>query len=487
MARRGDPVPSLRLDAHKARTMEQPLRVAPAPVLAVVALDQGGAAAPRPVVDPGARVRIGTPIARLADGVTATVHAPVAGTVREIGTHATPSRVGTGTCIVIDNDGSDATEASHGPLDWNAMNGDRLLEHIREAGIVGLGGAAFSTAAKMATARDRRATQLVLNGAECEPWICCDDALMRERADDVVLGARVMMHAIGAGRCTVAVEDDKPDAIASLGHELAAAGDDRIRIAVLPAVYPAGAERQLLAAVTGREVPHDSLPPSIGLLCQNVATAAAVARLVRTGEPSISRIVTVTGSGVARPANLEARIGTPLAQLVAACGGYRDDPRRLIAGGTMMGLALDTDDAALTKAVNCVLAATSADLVPRGTEMPCIRCGDCARACPVGLLPQQLHLAAVAHDARQLERHGLADCIECGCCDYVCPSAIPLTERFRAARAQARMREDARNRAEDARDRFERHERRLAALAASERAAFDDARRQARGAGPHGA
>lgn len=466
--------------------MERPLQVAPAPVLAFVALDQGGGDTLRPVVGPGARVRVGTPIARLADGAAATVHAPIAGTVREIGSYATPSRSGRGPCIVIDNDGSDATEASEGPLDWDAMDGARLLGAIREAGIVGLGGAAFSTAAKMASARDQHATELVLNGAECEPWICCDDALLRARADSVVLGAQVMLHAIGAGRCTIAVEDDKPEAIASLDQAVAAAGDDRIRIVVLPAVYPSGAERQLLAAVTGHEVPHDSLPPSIGLLCQNVATAAAVARFVRSGEPSIRRIVTVTGSGVAWPANLEARIGTPLAQLIAACGGYRGEPRRLIVGGTMTGLALDTDDAALTKAVNCVVAATHADLVPRGAEQPCIRCGDCARACPVGLLPQQLHLAAVACDTRSLERHGLEDCIECGCCDYVCPSAIPLTERFRVARARERLRKEARQRAEDARDRFEHHERRHAARAAAERAAFDEARRRARGVAPRG-
>lgn len=483
---RAGPAPVLRLDAHKAAAMQRPVQVAPAPQVAIVALDQGGADAPPPLVTPGMRVRIGTPLARHAGGMTADVHAPVAGIVRTIEDRATPTRAGVGTCVVIENDGSEDVEPSQGPIEWMTLDGTALLDCIRDGGILGLGGAAFSTAAKLSTARDRAVEHLVLNGAECEPWICCDDALMRERADDVMLGARVMLRTIGAGLCTVAVEDDKPEAIAALERAAAATGDERLRIVGLPAVYPSGAERQLLAAVTGHEVPHDSLPPAVGLLCQNVGTAAAVGRLVRTGVPSISRIVTVTGSGVARPANLEARIGTPLSELVAACGGYRAEPRRLIAGGTMMGLALDTDETALTKAVNCVIIATDADLAPPGREMPCIRCGLCAEACPVGLLPQQLHHAAVADDARQLGRHGLADCIECGCCDYVCPSRIPLTERFRAARARAGLEEEARQRASQARERFELRERRLASLAAAERAAFDEVRRHARGDGPRG-
>jgi electron transport complex protein RnfC len=248
-------------------------------------------------------------------------------------------------------------------------------------------------------------------------------------------------------------------------------------------LYPAGAEGPLLLAVTGLEVPHDAFPPSIGLLCQNVGTAAAVASWARSGEPCISRVVTVTGSGVGEPANLEARIGTPLAALVAECGGYRGEPRRLIAGGSMTGTALATDDVALTKAMNCILVATTLDLVPRGEEMPCIRCGDCASACPAGLLPQQLLRAVTSGATAEAGRYGLADCIECGCCDYVCPSRIPLTSRFRAARAEARALAADRQRAEAARRRFEQHQRRLAMQAEAERQAFEEARRLARGDG----
>lgn len=475
----------LRLDSHKWEVMQQRLRPATPPVRAIVVLDQDAGGRAEPLVLPGARVFLGTPIAQpAASSTSATIHAPVAGIVRDIVQCETAT--GRGPAIVIDNDGSDARDPRIGAPDLESLDAVALIEEIRRAGIVGLGGAAFPTSAKLAAARAQSIEHLVLNGAECEPWISCDDALMRERPGDVALGAQVLMQASGAGRTTIAVEDDKPAAIAALREALAALGDDRLEIMVLPAVYPAGAERQLLAAVTGREVPHDALPPSIGLLCQNVGTAAAIAAWARTGGPCISRVVTVTGSAVAQPANLEARIGTPLAALVADCGGYRGGPRRLVAGGSMTGVALATDEVALTKAMNCLLAAGDADVLAHGPEMPCIRCGDCASACPAGLLPQQLHRAVAGADDGQAARYGLADCIECGCCDYVCPSRIPLAARFRAAKAERRARDEDRQHADDARRRFEQRERRLAAQAEAERRAFEEARRRARGDGPSG-
>jgi electron transport complex protein RnfC len=284
------------------------------------------------------------------------------------------------------------------------------------------------------------------------------------------------------------VEDDKPQSIAALAAAVSSACDARLEVRTIPAVFPLGAEGLLVAAVTGREVPHDGLPPQVGVVCQNVGTAAAVARLVSDGTPCVSRIVTVTGSAVCRPANVEARIGTPVAELIAACGGYAQTPaaQRLVAGGSLTGQALPTDAVAVTKGLNCVIVAGADDLPARPAEMPCIRCGDCATACPVGLLPQQLHRAAQTDDAASLARHGLADCIECGCCDYVCPSAIPLTARFRAARGRLRLREQERRRALEARERYERHRARLARQAEDERRAFEDARRRARGDGATG-
>lgn len=475
----------LRIESHKARPLEQPVEVMPAPATAVLALDQGSGEAAEPIVTPGTRVRVGTRIA-VGRGAAADLHSPVSGEVSAV--EPRPTATGTGTCIIVANDGSDDRENDLAPLDWQGLDPGALLERLASGGLAGLGGAAFPTAGKLALAHSARVEWLIVNGAECEPWICCDDALMRERAADVVLGTRVMLMACGAARASIALEDDKPEARAAVASAVAAAGDERIEVLVLPAVYPLGAEGLLIAAVTGREVPQGGLPPEVGVVCQNVGTAAGVGRLVTVGQPTLARVVTVTGSGVRRPKNLDARIGTPIAELVAACGGYDElrPPARLVAGGSLTGRALPSDLVPVTKGLNCVLVATAADVPARGVEMPCIRCGDCASVCPVALLPQQLHRAAQANDATGIARFGLADCIECGCCDYVCPSAIPLTGRFRAARERQRLHEAERRRAAEAKVRYERRRRRLDEQAEAERSAFEEARRRARGDGAGG-
>ncbi len=469
------------LDGHKSRPLDSPIRVVPPPATLVLALDQGSGESALPAVRPGEAVRVGSPLATAA-GAAAALHSPVSGIVRGVIECRTPRGAGRG--IVIENDGRDDPVAAAVPIDWRAMDGTALLGLMADAGIAGLGGAAFPTATKLEVARAAGAELLLLNGAECEPWICCDDALMRERAPDVVLGAQVMLAATAARRCVIAIEDDKPAAIAAVESALRAAGDARIEVRVLPALFPLGAEAPLVAAVTGREVPRNGWPPQVGVVCQNVGTAAAVARLVRDGRPILSRIVTVTGSGVHRPANVESRIGTPVAALVAACGGYAATDVQRVAGGSLTGRTIDGDDVPVTKGLNCLLLATAADLPARSPEMPCIRCGDCADVCPAGLLPQQLHVAARIGDPASLARFGLDACIECGCCDYVCPSAIPLTARFRAARARERLAEFERQRALEAKARYERHLRRLAGQAEAERQAFDAARRRAGGVEP---
>ena len=471
--------PGLVLAAHKRAAMQHGITEAPGPEQAFVTLDQGDGRRPAACVRVGERVRRGTVIARADTAPGVDLHAPVAGRVRAIEPNA--DATDTGCTIVIDNDGTDEPDPACEPCPApERLEPDALNERIRRAGIVGLGGAVYPTSAKLARGRAGAIKRLILNGAECEPWICCDDALMRESADEIVRGAQVMLHACGAGHCTIAIEDDKPEAGAALTAALATAGDARLSLLVLPALYPAGAERQLLTAVTGLEVPQHGWPPDVGLLCQNVGTAAAVARFVQTGEPLIRRIVTVTGSGVARPGNFAARIGTTIAGLVGAAGGYAGSPRRLWYGGSMTGRTLRDDAFPLTKAMNCIVAATDADLRTPGPEQPCIRCGDCARVCPANLLPQELHRAVRSGEDAGLRRFGLADCIECGCCDYVCPSAIPLTERFRQAHIAMRARASTAESASQARLHFEQHERRAAALADERRHEFEVARRRAR-------
>jgi electron transport complex protein RnfC len=347
-----------------------------------------------------------------------------------------------------------------------------LRQHLELGGIVGLGGAVFPMSVKLDASAARREPQVLLNGVECEPYISCDDMLMRERAQDVVLGASILLHALGAKTCIIAVEDDMPEAARALRSAVDRGHDERIQIAVVPRVYPAGGQRQLITTVFGVEVPYDALPTEIGILCQNVATAAAVARWVRDGQPLTSRIVTVTGDGVQQPANLEVRLGTPVASVIADCGGYTERMTRLIMGGSMMGVALPHDELPVTKATNCVIAASALDLQPRAAEMPCIRCGNCSEVCPAILLPQQLHWYVQGRDLETLETYGLMDCIECGCCDYVCPSQIPLAERFREMKPVLLRARVGHATAGAARSAFEARTERIARLEAEQRAAL---------------
>jgi electron transport complex protein RnfC len=308
-----------------------------------------------------------------------------------------------------------------------------LQERIAAAGLIGLGGALFPTARKLKAAAG--APVLLLNGAECEPYISCDDMLIRERADCVVAGGRLLLAALGAQRCVIAVKTDMPKARVALYNAIEAAGDVRLVMSVVTAKYPAGGERQLIELVLGREVPAGGHPADVGVLCQNVATAAAAADFFLRGQPLISRIVTVSGGGVRQPRNIEARIGTPVAELIALAGGYmaggyQQEPRRLIMGGPMMGVALASDELPITAATNCLIAATASDLGSDQREMPCIRCGDCIEACPASLLPQELLVAVRVGNAAELATLGVTECIECGACDYVCPSHIPLTRHF---------------------------------------------------------
>jgi len=424
----------LELESHKRRPMARAIIAAHPPARVYMSLDQGAGRSAAPCVREGQVVRIGTTIARAADEGTADLHAPVSGRVRGIIDRPVATGRGTGPCIAIENDCSDERSSEIEPVEaYASLQPPELIRRLARSGIVGLGGAAFPAATKLSEAAARNVSHLVLNGAECEPWICCDDALMRERATDVVHGARVIAHAIGAAHITIAVEDDKPEAIAAL-NAAAASDGPAIEILTLASRYPAGAERTLATAVTGREVPSGALPTGIGVLCQNVGTAAAVARFVATGEPLIRRIVTVTGNGVSDPANVDAMIGTPIAALVATCGGYANTPRRLIAGGTMTGRALPTDAVPVVKGLNCAIVATASDVAAHSLERTCIRCGECAIVCPAILLPQQIHRAVLIEDLDAAVAFGLEDCIECGACDYVCPSRIPLTERFRVAR-----------------------------------------------------
>jgi Na+-translocating ferredoxin:NAD+ oxidoreductase subunit C len=412
----------VQLNAHKEST-SLPIATASRPMQLTLT------ASGQPLVRVGEHVLMGQQVIAPVSVDATCTHASVSGTVSHL--HTDTQAV----TIVIDNDGRDTYHPSMQPImRFDALTPTDLRERIAHAGITGLGGAAFSTAAKLAAATVRQVPLLIVNGAECEPFITCDDALMREHAADVVLGTQALLYTSGATEAVIAIETNKPLAIAALADALAAHGN--IRLQILPTFYPAGGERQLVKFITGHEVPSGKIPPDVGVLCHNVGTAAAIAQLITTGQPLIERLVTVTGSGVNQPQVLRARFGTPIASLINDCGGYVGQVERLVMGGPMMGIALDSDDTVVTAKTNCIIAATTKDLQPRGIEMPCIRCGDCAHACPAGLLPQQLLRYARLQDRAALTEFGLSDCIECGCCDYVCPSQIPLASLFVSAKVQ---------------------------------------------------
>ncbi len=421
---------------RKSRSTQVPLLIAPPSARVWIPLahhaGQSTDEIATPLVSPGQMVSRGEPVGEIHHATGGLrFHASISGRVSAIEAAPVAGSNGPVPCVIIDSDGEDRRYTGYDGI--TAGSPTEFQRAIAEAGILGLGGALFPTARKLASAGP--APVLLLNGAECEPYISCDDMLLRERADQVVAGARLLLGALQASRCVIAVKSDMPAARMALVNALAAAGDERLVTSVVTAKYPSGGERQLIELIFGREVPAGGLPPDVGVICQNVATAAAIADFFARGQPLISRIVTVTGGGIAQPCNIEARIGTPVADLMVLAGGYQGEIERLVMGGPMMGIALPTDTLPITAATNCIIAATAADLGRTQAEMPCIRCGKCVEVCPARLLPLELLAATRAGSRTDLLTLGLADCIECGACDYVCPSHIRLASRFAASKA----------------------------------------------------
>ena len=474
----------LRLDARKSASTGLPIQSPPLPEQLVLPIDQHVGEPAQPLVGIGEYVLKGQLVAESPGTLGAPVHASSSGKIVAIepwpvaGRHGDPAP-----CIVVECDGDDrAIEPPETPTPWTELPADDVLREILQGGIVGLGGAVYPTAQKLIQAAACKLEYLILNGAECEPYISCDDMLMRERSADIVSGAQILLHALGVDCGYIVVESDKPDAIRQLAAAMTDAADERLVLKQVPTIYPSGGEDQLVQLVTDREVPTGGLPTNVGCLVQNVGTAAAIHDWLQAGEPLISRITTITGDGITRPMNVRARIGTPVAELAQFAGGYTESARHLVIGGPMTGKSVSTDRIPLVKATNCILVMS--EITQAGPELPCIRCGECAAVCPVQLQPQQLFWYARADNEPQLRSLGLTDCIECGCCDLVCPSHIPLTYDFRMAKARIREQEDEKARAERARRRFEARNERLQREQRERDAELAQQKERAKNAGP---
>ncbi|CAL1239526.1 electron transport complex subunit RsxC [Candidatus Methylocalor cossyra] len=442
----------LALPGHKADTTRLPLSAASVPERLVFPLPQGDGWL-EPVVSPGERVLKYQTIARDPDQRQPPLHASSSGRIAAIAALPLPHPSGlTGPCIVVETDGADTPLPCRGVADYRHEGPAALRLRLHEAGVVGLGGAGYPTAQKLAP---RPVDILVLNGTDCEPYLSCDELLLRQHAAEVLLGAQILRHILGAERILLALQDNQPEAHAAATAALRAGGYPDTMVQVVPARYPVGAEGPLIHLLTGRELPSGGVPADIGVACQNVATAAAVAAAVVQGQPLIARIVTLAGGGLHQPRNLWARIGTPIAHLVAHCGGYRDTAEHLILGGPLTGFALPRDDLPIGKTTRGILVAGRGELTGAAHALPCIRCGACHAVCPVRLLPQQLFWYGRSGQLDHAADHQLLACIECGCCDLVCPSGIPLLQTLRATKGQLLARQRERERAERARRRFE--------------------------------
>jgi Na+-translocating ferredoxin:NAD+ oxidoreductase subunit C len=465
---------------HKRPAADVPLRLFPSPERIYMPLNQHVGGAARPIVLVGQKVLKGQLIAEAQGNISAPIHASVSGTISAIGDVTAPHASGLPfKAITIVSDGADRWIDTEPLADPFSAAPEEITKRTAAAGVVGLGGATFPAAPKFALGKRLKVTTLIVNGGECEPYLSSDDRIMRDYPEMVIDGARLVMHAIGATQALVGIEDNKPEAIAAMRK--AAAAFPEIKIRPLPALYPMGSDRQLIKVLTGIEVPSDARAAETGVLVHNVSTCAAVHKAIRLGQPLVERIITINGGAIATPGNLYAPLGTMISDLFAFVG-LKEAPSRLILGGPMMGTPLLHDRIPIVKGASGILAFNAAEaFVPEAG--PCIRCGNCTKACPMGLLPLEMAARIRVGDLEGAGKFELQDCISCGCCAYVCPSHIPLVQYFSHAKGEltaaerTKLRTDATKRLAEAKTaRIERDNREKAEAAAKRKAERDAAK-----------
>ncbi|EPV8932966.1 electron transport complex subunit RsxC, partial [Yersinia enterocolitica] len=442
----------------KLQSSRVPMRIATLPEQLIVPLQQHLGPEGELRVSTGERVLKGQPLT-VGRGRTVPVHAPTSGVITAIAPHTTAHPSGLAElCVHITPDGEDRWREQQPWADYSLRDKTALLERIHQAGIAGLGGAGFPTASKLQGGLNS-VTTLIINAAECEPYITADDRLMQEHASEVVLGTQILMYLLQPQQVLMGIEDNKPEAIAALKQALR--GQDKIQLRVIPTKYPSGGAKQLTKILTGKEVPFGKHSSSIGVLMQNVGTVVAIKRAVIDDEPLIERVVTLTGDALSKPGNFWARIGTPVLHLLKLAGFTPQNQPMVIMGGPLMGFTLPSLDVPIVKISNCILAPTEAEMGLSEPEQSCIRCGLCVDACPAGLLPQQLYWFSRGEEHEKARNHNLFDCIECGACAYVCPSNIPLVQYYRQEKAEIRTLDQEAERAAQAKARFEAKQARL--------------------------
>ncbi len=409
----------------------------PPPDEAIVHLSQHIGAPAGAVVKKKQEVKKGEVLGEAAGFVSVPVHAPISGKVTNIGLYPHPFG-SLQEAVVIESDGKDEWTDLPKEVKPDSLSGEEIKDRIRDAGIVGLGGAAFPTHVKLSPPPAKNIDTVLLNAAECEPYLTADDRLMQEEPDRVVSGFIALKKVLGAKDAVIAIEENKPEAIAAMEKAVAKAKGKAVRVVHMHVKYPQGGEKQLIDAVLGREVPTGGLPMDCGVVVQNVATCAAVDDAVRFAKPLISRVTTVTGEGVNGPVNVVGRVGTPVQTFIDAAGGFRGTPGRVILGGPMMGGAIHNTDIPVIKSTGGILVLTP-EQVPSGEFDSCIRCGRCVRACPIHLCPNDMGNYSEVEMWEELEGLDVNDCIECGCCSYSCPANRPLVQFFRYAKLWIRQ------------------------------------------------
>ncbi len=419
---------------NKEYTNQIALRKAEAPKVVYIPMQQHIGAPAKPIVEIGDIVKKGQKIGEPQGFVSTYVHSSISGKVIGVEQHEVPG--GKGLCVVIENDFTEELHESIKPKgDLRLLDSKDVIKYIQEAGIVGMGGATFPTHVKLSPPPDTNIDTVILNGAECEPYLTADHRLMLERPEDVVFGLRAIMKALNVKKGFIAIEVNKPDAIEAITN--ASKEYSCIEVVGLKVKYPQGAEKQLIYACTGREVPSGALPSAAGVVVDNVSTSAQIAKTIKTGEPLIERITTVTGSCISQPANLITKMGTLVSEIISQCGGFKEDKNigKLIMGGPMMGMTQYTSNIVINKGSSGILCISDEE-AKIDEPSNCLRCGRCTEVCPSFLQPLYISANSLKGDFKRAEEHRALDCIECGSCSFICPARRPLVESIRNSKRQ---------------------------------------------------